>query len=178
MQANHQMLSNKACCLQLVLFTFSILIFTWQKLHSNLVNQISETILQFLNLRTTDTTSDLHLQISSIVRAREHPVSVVLLPSLKLFLPYTWFPVSDPSYNTPVWHSFQNIPLQILVVHTPFSTTHLGNHNCRSCVCFNTNRENQFKPSEVFCAFGWLIFVCVCGWGCFFFFNHFLFMKT
>lgn len=159
MQANHQMFSNKACCLQLLLFTSSILIFTRQKLHSNLVTWISETILQLLpNLQITDTTSDLHLQISSTVRAESVQFLWFSCHLWNYFFSYTWFPVSTPSNNTSFWHSFQNVPLQILVVHIPFSTTHLGNHNCLSCVCFNTNRENQIKPSEVFCAFAGLIY--------------------
>lgn len=145
MQANHQMFPSKACCLQLFLFTSFILIFTWQKLHLNLVNEISEMILQFL----------LNLQISSTVRAREHSVSVVLLPSLKPFLPYMWFPASTPSNKKSPWCGFQNIPFRVLVVHTPFSTTHLGNHNSLVSVLI---QKEKIRSSHL------KFFVLLVGW--------------
>lgn len=118
MQGNHQTFSTKAWCHQLLLFTSSMLISTWQKLHSNLINQISEAILQFLlHLQPTDTTSDVappDLKHCQSQRAFGFCGSAI---SETVSFLHTIPCVNSLQPHIP-WCSFQNIPLQVLVVYT------------------------------------------------------------
>lgn len=165
MQVN-QTFSNKACCLQHLLITSSILIFTWQKLHSSPANQISETIFHFLpNPWSPDTTTKLHFHISSTVKSQNQ--FLCFSWHLWNFFFHTRFPKSTPSNNTSLWCAERSMNCWNLDGDAWKATTHLGNHSWLSCFCFNTNPKKQIKPHKVFLCF-WLfdyIFVF-----CFFFF--------
>lgn len=119
---NDERLSNKAFSFYLPLpFWF----FTRQTLLTNLTNQISETVLPFLPR------ASLNFEVCQPAGW----VSVVLIPPPTMLRHY-FFHIRGfqhhlpPSTNTSLWKSFHHLPLQVLVAHTPRSTTLWGNQNC------------------------------------------------
>lgn len=126
------------------IYLFHFDFFTRQTLLTNLTNQISETVLPFLP-RASPNFEDCQ---------PAGWVSVVFIPPLTM-LRHHFFHIRGfqhhlpPSTNTSLWRSFQHLPLQVLVAHTPRSTTLWGNQTA-PWGCSNTSGGNQTKPSDLY----------------------------